>query len=378
MTGEKKIIGCVVKNKLCKRRSQQNECPEHPGECTANLKLQDPIGKEDQATEEICREFITDREPTLISHFTTDGDSAAFRGVERVMAEHGQVVESLRDTRHLAQSQKKAVDNAKFSEQMFPGRTAAQRLAIQRKFSVDFMKRCTAEYDTAVKKYRGDTEKLVNTLSYTADAIVLCYSGRCGETCAEHSLVCGGTPERHWAKDYLPTHARTLNPTDNDEETLRRLINIRFGRSALTGTRYGTNTQKSEGLHRGYSKSNPKNVTCSRNFEPQIFSSIHRMNHGPGQSTVLKCAAVGSSIPEGTRLTRQLKRKQELYERRKQRKKSKTYRTRRQALVKEKFELYFQRGTETETGYQKGMSDLPLPQCSRRKSEEHSYSKHKK
>ena len=168
-----------------------------PPECTANLKLQDPIGNEDQATEEICREFLTDREPTLISHFTTDGDSAAFHGVERVMAEHGQVVESLRDTRHLAQSQKKAVDNAKFSEEMFPGRTAAQRLAIQRKFSVDFMKRCTAEYDTAVKKYRGDTEKLVNTLSYTADAIVLCYSGRCGETCAEHSLVCGGTLERH-------------------------------------------------------------------------------------------------------------------------------------------------------------------------------------
>ena len=81
------------------------------------------------------------------------------------MAEHGQVVESLRDTRHLAQSQKKAVDNAKFSEEMFLGWTAAQRLAIQRKFSVDFMKRCNAEYDTAVKKYRGDTEKLVNTLS---------------------------------------------------------------------------------------------------------------------------------------------------------------------------------------------------------------------
>ena len=102
------------------------------------------------------------------------------------------------------------------------------------------------------------------------------------------------------------------------------------------------------------------------------------MNHGPGQSTVLKSAAVGSSIPEGTRLTRQLKQKQKMYERSKQREKSKTYRTRRQALVKEKFELYFQRGTETETGYQKGMSDLPLPQCSRRKREEHSYSKHKK
>jgi hypothetical protein len=53
-----------MKNKLFKRRSQQSECPEHPGKCTANLKLQDPIGKEDQATEETCREFLNDREPT--------------------------------------------------------------------------------------------------------------------------------------------------------------------------------------------------------------------------------------------------------------------------------------------------------------------------
>jgi hypothetical protein len=146
-----------------------------PGVST-NLKLQDPIGKEDQATEEICQEFLNDRESTFISHFTTDGDSAAFGGVERVMAEHGQVVESLRDTPHLAQSQK-AVDNATLSEETFPGRTSAQRLAIQRKFSVDFMKRCTAEYDTAVKKYGGDTEKLINTLSYTTDAILQCYWG---------------------------------------------------------------------------------------------------------------------------------------------------------------------------------------------------------
>lgn len=378
VTEEKKIIGCITKNKLCKRRSQEIPCPEHPGKCTANLQLQDPIGREDKATEEICREFLNDQEPTLISHFTTDGDSAAFRGVERAMAESGQAVESLRDTRHLAQSQKKAVDNAKFSEEMFPGRTAAQKLAVKRKFSVDFMKRCTAEYDVAVKKFRGDAGKLVNTLSYATDAIIHCYSGRCGKTCAEHSLVCGGTPERHWAKDYLPTHARTLNPTDDDEETLRQLINFRFSRTTLIATRYGTNTQKSEGLHRGYSKSNPKNVTCSRNFEPQIFSSIHRMNHGPGKSTALKCAALGSSIPEGTRLTRQLKRKQELYEHSKQRKRSKTYRTRRQVLVREKFNLYFQRGTETQTGYLKGMSDPPLPQCSPRTSNEHSYSKQKK
>lgn len=99
-------------------------------------------------TEEICNDFLTDREPTLISHMTTDGDSAAFRGVQKAMGEYGRTAEALRDTRHLAQSQRKAADNAKFSQNMFPGRTATERQATKRKFSVDLTRRCTAEYDS--------------------------------------------------------------------------------------------------------------------------------------------------------------------------------------------------------------------------------------
>lgn len=76
---------------------------------------------------------------------TTDGDSAAFRDVQKAMREHGQIVEALRNTRHLAQSHKKAADNAKFSQNMFPGRTATDRQATKRKISVDLMKRSTAE-----------------------------------------------------------------------------------------------------------------------------------------------------------------------------------------------------------------------------------------
>ena len=92
------------------------------------------------------------------------------------MAEREQTVKALggQYTRHLAQSQKKAADNAKFSVHMFPGTTAADRHATKRKFSLDFMKRCTAEYDQAIKKYRGDTEKLVNILSFATDAINDC------------------------------------------------------------------------------------------------------------------------------------------------------------------------------------------------------------
>ena len=93
--------------------------------------------------------------------------------------------------------------------------------------------------------------------------------------CAVVFLVSNG-PE------YLPPESRTLHPTKGDEEVLRQLINFRFSRATLTSTRYRTNTQKSEAIHRGYSKSNPKNVTCARNFQPEILSAIHRLNHGPG------------------------------------------------------------------------------------------------
>ena len=132
---------------------------------------------------------------------------------------------------------------------MFPGRTAADRQATKRKFSVDFMKRCTAEYDQAIKKYRGDTEKLVNTLSFAIDAIIDCYSGICGRTYAQHSLVCSGAPENCWPKEYLPPQSRTLHPTEDDENVLRQLINFRFSRATLTSTRYEANTQKSEATH---------------------------------------------------------------------------------------------------------------------------------
>uniref|UniRef100_A0A8W8MQI1 Uncharacterized protein n=1 Tax=Magallana gigas TaxID=29159 RepID=A0A8W8MQI1_MAGGI len=62
-------------------------CPDHSGKSTATLR-----------------------------HITTDGDSAASRGVQKAMGVHGQTVEALCDICHLAQSQKKAIDNTKFTE----------------------------------------------------------------------------------------------------------------------------------------------------------------------------------------------------------------------------------------------------------------------
>lgn len=104
------------------------------------------------------------------------------------------------------------------------------------------------------------------------------------------------------------------------------------------------------------------------------------MNIGPGKSTVLKCAALGAPLPEDTRVTRQLQRKQEIYIVDKRRKQSSAYRTQRRAFFKEKFEMYFQKKNGTEAGYSKGMSDPLIPKSvtvTKNKSE-HSYNKQQK
>ena len=147
---------------------------------------------------------------------------------------------------------------------------------------------------------------------------------------------------------------RTLHPTEDDEDVLHQLINFHFSRATLTSTRYGTNTQKSEATHRGYSKFNRKNVTCARNFQSQIFSAIHRINHGPGKSVAMKCAALGAPITEGTGVCCHLQRKQKKHEQDRARKRSSKYRAKRQTLVKQKFQMYFQRAeNETQAGYLK-------------------------
>lgn len=72
------------------------------------------------------------------------------------------------------------------------------------------MKRFSAEYDLAIKKHCGDTEKLVNALSYATDSIVDCYAGRCGRTCADHSFVTRENVGQRSTSHPMPGHSTLL------------------------------------------------------------------------------------------------------------------------------------------------------------------------
>ena len=75
---------------------------------------------------------------------------------------------------------------------------------------------------------------------------------------------------------------------------------------------------------------------------PGTFNPIHRLN-GSGKSAAIKCAALGAPVTDGTRVSRQLQRKQRKNEQDRLRKRSSKYRARRQTLVKQKFQMYFKR-----------------------------------
>lgn len=363
VTKKKKIIGLHSANKLCKTasylrsRGDNSECPDHPGHCSRNVGPGESIGNEELYAQVVADEIADDTVPIVIGQLTTDGDSHGYRGFNTRQKERLNVsVENLRDPRHLAQSQLRAIDNTQFSDMMFNCHLKGERTKVQRRFSIDLVNRCTVEYNFAVKEAGGDLSKLVKILSYVADAIIDCYSGHCGETCRAYSHVCNGTADDCWGMDFLPEEFRCLNMTADDETSVRQCINIRFGRKNLEKTRIGTSTQKCEATNRGYNKSNPKDITHHRNFPALVHSTAHRINHGPGKSALLKCEALGAPLPVNSKPVKQLKREDEIHEYHQLRQRDPEVKHKRTLTKIGNFKLYDEKREEKET-YRKGLND---------------------
>ena len=250
---------------------------------------------------------------------------------------------------------------------MFPCTTKADRPKLQRRFSIDLTNRCTVEYNFAIRELAGDVKGLVRRLSYVADSIIDCYSGHCGDTCRAYSYICQGTETCRWGKEFLPEDHRCLYMTEDDERKVRSCINVRFGRQNLEKTRFGTSTQKCEATNRGYNKSNPKDITFSRNFSARIHSTAHRLNHGPGESTLLKCEALSVPLAKNSRPVRQLKREDEIYENQQARKKTSVVKQERTVSKLEKYGLYDMKVEEKEETYRKGLNDPEVTEKPKRR-----------
>ena len=314
-TPSKKVIGVYTANKLCKAaqilRSKGEEivCPNHEGVCTANISEDSIIGDEERWSYSCYREILSEPDSSiLVGTLATDGDSSIAKGASQALKEvtRQSRLDNSKCIRHLGQSQKRAITRTQFSLGMFPGKTISFRDRLKRLFALDLKYRCQAEFTAAYNKYRGNLEKMTCSLSFSTDAIIACYNNECGSTCKKYSLVCGGRKAKKFKNPYYNTLRWPLNITAADEKKLRQMISIRLGPSALKSTHKATSTQKAEAINRSYNRTNPKNITFSRNFSSRIHSAVHLVNNGLSCSIVKKTQAVGAPITAGSKVAKSL------------------------------------------------------------------------
>lgn len=339
-TSGKQVISLATTNKLCNMGSRYNlPCPNHPG-CTANLAMEDTIGNEKAMAKECLGKLAG--HGLHASDITTDADSGAADAGAELKKEgvYSRKPRQLLDTRHLSESQRKKVKNIPFSDKAFPGKLKADREWAKGRFSVDISKRCQAEFEAAFNKHAAVMRKVKRALSYTRLAIPKCYQGDHSD-CKRYSLACAGGKRKTWIRDsnYLPEEF-VMNCNAQDEDYLQQVVDYRLDRHVLDKTALNTNTQKVEGVNRSHRRSNPKNVTFSKNFEARAHCAVHSVNNGDGESIAKLCDKVGAGIKPNTRVARQLRSMQRAEKQQKEYKKSPKAKKSRTDSARKKYKLH--------------------------------------
>lgn len=353
MTKNKKIVALFTGNKLCTVASRlrgkglEVECPNHEGNCTANIPEDAPIGNEAEYSSK-CAQEVSDY--LKISHVTTDGDSKAYTGVTRV---HGPKVESLKDVRHMSQSLKRAIMKCTFSTNLFSG---INKLNKKSRFAMDIKARCVAELNKSFSVHRGELYLIKAHMPEVIKTIIMCYKGYCGSTCRINSYVCGGVPSKHWQKQYI-AYGETCKMTCDDEEKLVKCIKILLGPKSLDLVRYLTSTQKSEAFNRSLSRCNPKNVTFTRNFSGRAHAAVHMRNNHYVNSILILTQKLGAGVTPGSTVAAQLKQRyrREMYSRKYKRLQSS--KLKRAITRNRKFDMHACLNYPLPIFYQKGISD---------------------
>ena len=365
VTKAKKIIGVYTGNKLCQkgerlRKYDKNiKCPNHHGVCTANLAPTDSIGDEQRALRHVIRDIQPDLE---IGAVTADGDSHATKAVSPQTL-------ILRDTRHMGQSLKRQIEKTPFSDIVFPGKNKADRESLKKRFASDLTKRCNGEFHKCFNKNKGNISQIKRDLSYVMDSIIKCYSGDCA-LCKKYSFICDGKSEKY----LLPPNTKLNFTNITDENMLRECLKHRLGSKAIDLTRLNSNTQKCESVNRTYQKTNPKQVTWSRNFPGRIHSAIHLRNNGFATSTSSKLLALG--INPSDSILPHLKAEEKSMKARIINSKSYKSKLNKIAKIKEKYRLYDKNKSCRKIHYSTGVS-LPRVKVNKppKKHCDHSYAK---
>ena len=336
-TDQKQILGAALENKLCmkgphirrkkkakkgkkkakkgkKKANKKDEgvtsCPDHHG-CTATLAASEPLS-ERRLGERLGEQFAQDNVP--LKYLTTDGDARGAEGMEEGMKGYirrkklKRKVELHRkaDPIHIGVAQMKEVNKTAFSQEMFPGATRDVQKDQQREFAKDLKGRCYAIWKQLGSDCGGDVKKMNAKVPGIIETTLDCYSGDCSK-CRRISIVCrGGKTKNWWARSkhltgQLMGQERHFNMTEADRKVLREIMLMLLGEATLCLLDNFTNTCKNEACNRALSVTLPKSVNYARQAYNRMHSTVHRMNHGPGESCLLKLEAAGCAPSFGSK-----------------------------------------------------------------------------
>lgn len=326
-TDDHSVISYHFLNKLCwvgswlrNQGYDDIKCPDHVN-CTANIDSYESLS-EKKLGYNIGMKI--GKQDLLVDYCTTDGDSSSVAGLRDAMQElFGPLwsVNRQADTIHRGQSQFRQGLKAKFSENMFPGSTKAQKNEIQLAFSNDIKHRSYGIMKSLFAKYNGDKKLIAKCLPRIVKSVVNCYSGKCGDTCRWSVTLCrGGLKQSWWYKSIsLSSHGLkngSLNPTEKDKVLMSQLLEMKLSQSALEQMKFFGNTNKCEYVNRVISTCLPKNKTFSRNAPGRSAAGVLKVNFKPEVALVKSLKAVGCPISKNSRAHQELKkkRKRRLYD----------------------------------------------------------------
>ena len=357
VTSKKFVIGVNNKSKLCqscKVNMNGLTCKSHV--CSANLDATASIGDEKRWTHESLAR-LQQNDGMTVRLLTTDPDSSTFSAAKERFESgitHVQPIHQL-DTRHVGNNLRKYIKGCKFDKTMFGGRTIKTNSKLQSRFSHDLSARCHAEHVSAMRNLKNDTEKVQRALSFSKEAIIKCYSGD-HDACKTHSFVCQGCKSKNWLNDSLYLDSKfKISPSDKDIDLLRKCINMRLGIQSLKKMYSLNTTQKCEAVNHAISASSPKNKTFSRNHAGRVHASIHRVNNGIGEASLVECMSAGAPITPGSRVARGMLRMQRLNHARQSAMKNIKSRTRRRQNISNIYQLYDNMKLPVKTTYKSGI-----------------------
>ena len=120
------------------------------------------MGDECEGGIQCAKTLLNCKEPLTINRVTTDADGCLAEGIQShyMHSKAGVEIEHSLDPPHLNRSLCAALSRAKFSPDMFPGKTRREKSNLQDRFADDLSHRAQAEAAAILKEHRGPILRL--------------------------------------------------------------------------------------------------------------------------------------------------------------------------------------------------------------------------